>query len=146
MILLDHGLYKELDFQTRTNYASLWKALVFADANAIKEYSTKLGAGEDLYALFAGVLTMRPWDRVVDPSMDHLVIQGNESDRLELQVRYSLSKNFPQVHVQFLILLVNPDSWVLQFKHLFYGIVQLQHSTAFYFSFVVASVQCSLLF
>lgn len=96
MILLDHGLYKELDFQTRTNYASLWKALVFADANAIKEYSTKLGAGEDLYALFAGVLTMRPWDRVVDPSMDHLVIQGNESDRLELQVRYSLRENFPQ--------------------------------------------------
>ncbi|KAG4975233.1 hypothetical protein JHK87_032054 [Glycine soja] len=86
LILLDHGLYKELDFQTRTNYASLWKALVFADANAIKEYSTKLGAGEDLYALFAGVLTMRPWDRVVDPSMDHLVIQGNESDRLELQM------------------------------------------------------------
>ncbi|KAH1152922.1 hypothetical protein AAZX31_18G027700 [Glycine max] len=86
LILLDHGLYKELDFQTRTNYASLWKALVFADANAIKEYSTKLGAGEDLYALFAGVLTMRPWNRVVDPSMDHLVIQGNESDRLELQM------------------------------------------------------------
>ncbi|KAK7379366.1 hypothetical protein VNO80_04824 [Phaseolus coccineus] len=86
LILLDHGLYKELDFQTRTNYASLWKGLVFADVNAIKEYSTKLGAGEDLYALFAGVLTMRPWNRVVDPSMDHLVIQGDESERLELQM------------------------------------------------------------
>ncbi|XP_047172957.1 putative ABC1 protein At2g40090 isoform X1 [Vigna umbellata] len=86
LILLDHGLYKELDFQTRTNYASLWKGLVFADVNAIKEYSAKLGAGEDLYALFAGVLTMRPWNRVVDPSMDHLVIQGNESERLELQM------------------------------------------------------------
>lgn len=94
MILLDHGLYKELDFQTRTNYASLWKGLVFADANAIKEYSAKLGAGEDLYALFAGVLTMRPWNRVVDPSMDHLVIHGDESERLELQVRYSLREKF----------------------------------------------------
>lgn len=88
LILLDHGLYKELDFQTRTNYAALWKALIFADANSIKEYSLKLGAGEDLYALFAGILTMRPWNRVVDPSMDHLVIQGNDSDRSELQVRY----------------------------------------------------------
>ncbi|XP_004500484.1 putative ABC1 protein At2g40090 [Cicer arietinum] len=86
LILLDHGLYKELDFDTRTNYAALWKALIFADANAIKKYSTKLGAGEDLYALFAGVLTMRPWNRVVDPSMDHLVIQGSESDRSELQM------------------------------------------------------------
>lgn len=90
LILLDHGLYKELDFPTRTNYAALWKALIFADANAIKEYSAKLGAGEDLYALFAGVLTMRPWNRVVDSSMDHLVIQGNESDRSELQVRCGL--------------------------------------------------------
>ncbi|CAL0320319.1 unnamed protein product [Lupinus luteus] len=86
LILLDHGLYKELDFDTRTNYAGLWKALVFSDANSIKEYSLKLGAGEDLYALFAGILTMRPWDRVVDPSMDHLVIHGDESERLELQM------------------------------------------------------------
>lgn len=90
LILLDHGLYKELDFNMRTNYAALWKALIFADANAIKKYSAKLGAGEDLYALFAGILTMRPWNRVIDPSMDHLVIQGNESDRSELQVRYCL--------------------------------------------------------
>ncbi|KAF1870413.1 hypothetical protein Lal_00003619 [Lupinus albus] len=86
LILLDHGLYKELDFDTRTNYAALWKALIFSDANSIKEYSLKLGAGEDLYALFAGILTMRPWNRVVDPSMDHLVIQGDESERSELQM------------------------------------------------------------
>ncbi|XP_028803763.1 putative ABC1 protein At2g40090 isoform X2 [Neltuma alba] len=95
LILLDHGLYKELDFHTRTNYASLWKALVFADAKAIKEYSAKLGAGEDLYALFAGVLTMRPWNRVVDRSVDHLVIRGNESERSELQ-EYA-SQYFPQI-------------------------------------------------
>lgn len=29
LILLDHGLYKELDYLTRTNYASLWKVLNF---------------------------------------------------------------------------------------------------------------------
>lgn len=62
------------------------QALIFADANAIKENSAKLGAGEDLYALFAGILTMRPWNRVIDPAVDHLVIQGSESDRSELQV------------------------------------------------------------
>ncbi|XP_015877370.3 putative ABC1 protein At2g40090 [Ziziphus jujuba] len=95
LILLDHGLYKDLDFQTRTNYAALWKGLVFADAKAIKENSVKLGAGEDLYALFAGILTMRPWNRVIDTSVDHLVIQGNESDRSELQM-YA-SQYFPQI-------------------------------------------------
>lgn len=115
MVLLDHGLYKELDDSIRITYASLWKVLcdtvpnfviqnlghiyslssfidtilwsqglVFSDAKVIKENSMKLGAGDDLYALFAGILTMRPWNRVIDSSVDHLVIKG--TDRSELQV------------------------------------------------------------
>lgn len=84
LVLLDHGLYKELDDSIRINYASLWKGLVFSDAKAIKENSMKLGAGDDLYALFAGILTMRPWNRVIDPSVDHLVVKG--TDRSELQM------------------------------------------------------------
>lgn len=95
LVLLDHGLYKELDVSTRTNYAALWKVLVLADVKAIKENCIKLGAGEDLYALFAGILTMRPWDRVIDPAVDHLAIQGNSSDQSELQMYASLY--FPQI-------------------------------------------------
>ncbi|WCJ19860.1 AarF domain-containing protein kinase 1 [Euphorbia peplus] len=95
LILLDHGLYRELDFDTRFNYASLWKALIFADANSIKEHSVKLGAGEDLCALFAGILTMKPWNRVVDSSIDHLVIRGDASERSELQM-YA-SQYFPEI-------------------------------------------------
>lgn len=71
------------------------QALIFADANAIKKYSAKLGAGEDLYALFAGILTMRPWNRVVDPAVDHLVIRGSDSERSELQVSCVLKVFFP---------------------------------------------------
>ncbi|KAL2940603.1 hypothetical protein RDABS01_022712 [Bienertia sinuspersici] len=95
LVLLDHGLYKELDFETRISYAALWKGLVFSDAKAIKENSAKLGAGDDLYALFAGILTMRPWNRVIDTSVDHLVVQGTEGDRSELQM-YA-SQYFPQI-------------------------------------------------
>ncbi|XP_074564746.1 putative ABC1 protein At2g40090 isoform X2 [Curcuma longa] len=95
LILLDHGLYRELNFSTRINYAALWKGLVFADVNAIKDHSIKLGAGEDLYVLFAGVLTMRPWQKVVDPSADHLVMEGNQDDRAELQM-YA-AQYFPQI-------------------------------------------------
>lgn len=95
MVLLDHGLYKELDFTTRFNYAALWKALIFSDANAIKENSVKLGAGEDLYALFAAILTMKPWNRIIDPSIDHLVIKGDDSERSERQM-YA-SQLFPQI-------------------------------------------------
>lgn len=60
--------------------------MVFSDANAIKENSTKLGAGDDLYVLFAGILTMRPWNKVIDPAVDHLVVKGTDGDRSELQV------------------------------------------------------------
>ncbi|KAL0452736.1 UNVERIFIED_CONTAM: putative ABC1 protein [Sesamum latifolium] len=81
LVLLDHGLYKELDSSMRINYASLWKGLVFSDANAIKENSVKIGAGEDLYVLFAGILTMRPWNKVIDPAVDHLVVKGTDSDQ-----------------------------------------------------------------
>lgn len=69
-------------------YVFINQGLIFADAKAIKENSVKLGAGEDLYALFAGILTMRPWNRVIDPAVDHLVIQGGDSDRSELQVSF----------------------------------------------------------
>ncbi|MFS8013050.1 putative ABC-type Cd(2+) transporter [Helianthus anomalus] len=95
LVLLDHGLYKQLDISMRTNYAALWKALVLADAKGIKENCMKFGAGEDLYALFAGILTMRPWNRVIDPAVDHLAIQGNASDHSELQM-YA-SQYFPQI-------------------------------------------------
>lgn len=69
------------------------QALIFSDAKAIKENSVKLGAGEDLHALFAGVLTMRPWKSVIDPSVDHLVLDGNSTDRSELQVIYTMHIN-----------------------------------------------------
>lgn len=95
LVLLDHGLYKDLDLSTRTSYAALWKGLIFADANAIKENCVKLGAGEDLYPLFAGILTMRPWNRVIDPAVDHLVLQGSSGDRSEIQM-YA-SQYFPEI-------------------------------------------------
>lgn len=76
-------IYKNMP--TNMFHELIWpQALVFADAKSIKEYSSKLGAGDDLYALFAGILTMRPWNKVVDRSVDHLAIQG--TDRPELQV------------------------------------------------------------
>lgn len=29
---------------------------------------------------------MKPWNQVIDPAVDHLVIQGTDSERSELQV------------------------------------------------------------
>ncbi|EFJ11901.1 hypothetical protein SELMODRAFT_125297 [Selaginella moellendorffii] len=85
LVLLDHGMYKTLEPSIRAHYAGLWKALVFADAQKIKEHSLGLGAG-DLYVLFAGVLTMRPWSRVVESSIDHLNVPPSEEGREEIQM------------------------------------------------------------
>ncbi|KAI5329591.1 hypothetical protein L3X38_028988 [Prunus dulcis] len=80
----------------RPELTTLWTALIFADANAIEQNSSKLGAGEDLYPLFAGILSMRPWNRVIDPAVDHLVIQGSRSGRSELQLVASDSLNLSE--------------------------------------------------
>ncbi|KAG0622568.1 hypothetical protein M758_3G107800 [Ceratodon purpureus] len=85
LILLDHGLYKTLGPELRSNYANLWKALVFAKVDDIKAYSLKMGAGEDLYTLFASILTMRPWRKVVAKSHDHLQFSAEPEDVDEIQ-------------------------------------------------------------
>ncbi|MCO5557038.1 hypothetical protein L7F22_010593 [Adiantum nelumboides] len=86
LVLLDHGLYKELSPTLRSDYAALWKALVFADVNEIKKQCVKLGAGEDLSILFAGMLTMRPWKRIIQQDINHLKIDGTEEDKEEIQM------------------------------------------------------------
>ncbi|KAL8218110.1 hypothetical protein R6Q57_021483 [Mikania cordata] len=82
LVLLDHGLYKELDTHTRINYAALWKALILADVKGIKENCKKFGAGEDLYTFFTSILTMKSWESVIDPAVDHLAI----NDQSDLQI------------------------------------------------------------
>eukprot|EP00850_Spirogloea_muscicola_P005059 SM000022S07273 [mRNA] locus=s22:906467:908354:+ [translate_table: standard] len=100
LVLLDHGLYRSIPPSLRLNYAGLWKAgcistlqslaahalaLVFADAEGVRKHSIALGAGEDLYRLFAAVLTMRSWDNITQPSLDHLTVPSSDEERLQLQ-------------------------------------------------------------
>ena len=37
MVLVDHGLYKEIDDKFRIRYAQLWKSLMLADLNRVDE-------------------------------------------------------------------------------------------------------------
>ncbi len=46
LVLLDHGLYKQIDDKFRINYASLWKALLMADIWQIKKSCSDLGIDE----------------------------------------------------------------------------------------------------
>jgi aarF domain-containing kinase len=63
LILLDHGLYKQLTREFRASYAQLWLAIVDGNEHQIKQCCERLGGG-DLYQLFSCILTQRHWDNV----------------------------------------------------------------------------------
>ncbi|KAH8048168.1 hypothetical protein JL720_15881 [Aureococcus anophagefferens] len=75
LVILDHGLYRDLDASFRLEYARLWRALATADTRGIKASAQRLGVG-DLYPLFAAMLTQRPWDDVANPDMNSLRSNG----------------------------------------------------------------------
>jgi aarF domain-containing kinase len=63
LILLDHGLYKELSDEFRINYARLWKAVIDCNEPEIAHLSSYFGNGE-AHRLFSSMLTHRSWDRL----------------------------------------------------------------------------------
>ncbi|XP_051181108.1 uncharacterized protein [Lolium perenne] len=46
LVLLDHGIYKELDPKFRVDYCKLWKALILLDAQKILELGEQFGVGK----------------------------------------------------------------------------------------------------
>ncbi|KAG2185907.1 hypothetical protein INT43_002345, partial [Umbelopsis isabellina] len=63
VVLLDHGLYRSLDDQLRTDYAHLWTSLIRGNEDDIQKYSLRVG-GTSAHRLFASVMTGRAWDTV----------------------------------------------------------------------------------
>ena len=63
LVLLDHGLYRELNDSFRRDYCRLWRSIICSDQENIKHYGYRLNAGE-MFALLAAILTMRPWDDI----------------------------------------------------------------------------------
>jgi len=64
VVLLDHGLYRELGPAFRTGYCRLWRGLLLGDERTIREECEKMNSGP-AYTLLAAMLTMRPWDDIV---------------------------------------------------------------------------------
>jgi aarF domain-containing kinase len=91
LVLLDHGLYRQIDDAFREQYAGLWRALVFADKHGIKKHSEGMNAGE-AYPLFAAMLTHKPWDQITEPHLDHLSLEGSKEEREMLQKNAQVSR------------------------------------------------------
>lgn len=81
IILLDHGLYRELSPEFRLDYARLWTAVIASDEEAIKRHALSLG-GVDAYELFACILTGRDWDVIQDAKLTKQVRNKEETSKI----------------------------------------------------------------
>eukprot|EP00760_Papus_ankaliazontas_P027173 PhM_4_TR3192/c0_g1_i1/m.8010/K08869/ADCK, ABC1; aarF domain-containing kinase len=75
VVLLDHGLYRELSDEFRENHAALWNAMFVRDDDAIHRVSARLGV-PDFADLFPLVFTQR------------VTGQKNRSDMVEVKKRF----------------------------------------------------------
>ena len=53
-VILDHGIYKQLDEGFRQGYCQLWKAMILQDTIKIPQLGEQLGAGK--YAKYLPVI------------------------------------------------------------------------------------------
>ncbi|ORX57597.1 ABC1-domain-containing protein, partial [Hesseltinella vesiculosa] len=65
VVLLDHGLYRQLTTDMRTDFAQLWTALIRGDEPAIETYSLRVGCRPGYHRLFASLLTGREWHTIM---------------------------------------------------------------------------------
>ena len=58
LVLLDHGLYRELSEPFRQSFCRFWRALVMQDREGVMKYGKEVGAGEKgdiLASMFSGM-------------------------------------------------------------------------------------------
>ncbi|KAI9219924.1 ABC1 family-domain-containing protein [Blastocladiella britannica] len=66
IVVLDHGLYRDLTPEFSAGYARLWRALIRGDEPGIRTWSKRV-AQVDMYHLFACMLTGRSWETIAPP-------------------------------------------------------------------------------
>jgi len=94
VVLLDHGLYRELNDDFRRDYVRLWRALVTSNESEIKYRCERMNAGT-IYTLLAAMLTMKPWDDIVSDDMSRLKAKGTRGES-EMLKSYA-KKYFKQI-------------------------------------------------
>jgi aarF domain-containing kinase len=92
LVLLDHGLYRTLDPEFVLNYARLWKALLLADIPGIQAACAQMGL-EDMYTMFAALVTARPFDEVIERSKNRW---GKPRDKLNKRVDKTVMAGYAQ--------------------------------------------------
>jgi aarF domain-containing kinase len=64
LVLLDHGLYRDLDDSFRYNYCLLWRGLITQNKEFLRQSCNALGVSQ--VELFISVLTSNTYDSIMD--------------------------------------------------------------------------------
>ena len=64
IVLLDHGIYTDMNKETRLSYNKLWRGIITQNERKLKEASRELGA--DIHELFAGMIVGRTWPDIMN--------------------------------------------------------------------------------
>ena len=61
LVLLDHGLYREIPKSLVEEYATLWKSLLFFNENSLKQVCKALGISSENYRTLSSILSQSTW-------------------------------------------------------------------------------------
>lgn len=110
IVLLDHGLYRQLPHQLRVDYAHLWLSIINNDIPSMQYYSELVAnVPPEKFSLFASAITGRDYGKVVKGEMAGLQVprsieevqkirRGNVGGDIMLQL-VDLLSNMPRIMI-----------------------------------------------
>jgi len=81
LVLLDHGLYRELSDNFRYHYANLWQSIINTDVRGIETHCRACGSGE-MYPLLATIVTGRAWKVVGSDGIKEVKFTQDEDNEI----------------------------------------------------------------
>uniref|UniRef100_H2YDM3 AarF domain-containing protein kinase 1 n=1 Tax=Ciona savignyi TaxID=51511 RepID=H2YDM3_CIOSA len=81
VVLLDHGLYRELSKTFRYHYASLWQSIITFDMAGLETHARACGSG-DMFPLLATIVTGRSWQVVGRDGIKNVDFTREEDDEI----------------------------------------------------------------
>lgn len=74
IVLLDHGLYTQLDDDLRYNYSLLWKSILEQDEANMEKAAIALGGQKD-FRLFSSMVTSKPFAQIMNKSIKNAKVR-----------------------------------------------------------------------
>ncbi|KAM3131749.1 hypothetical protein pb186bvf_016145 [Paramecium bursaria] len=99
IVLLDHGLYTNLEEKTKLSYARLWKGLLEQNVDDIKLATKELGA-EQNYKLFASMVTSKKFSDLMnkESTIEDRLRRPKEQEQIDILIRKA-AKHHKQITI-----------------------------------------------